>query len=213
MPSAQATPEPKKEFFGPLKWVLPIFVAVFIPLYIYGPEVHPRTVFVTCAICDNANEIHPPTSPAGMNTGATITLVVENTGSMGTTLLEHNLTFRSDPEFYQSGKLYFAEDADDNGSTEATIGAHSMAVLTLNRNEGVVYTMRHGLPVNSPNGPIVRPTTYLYGHLRYRRSVGIPTTTNFCFRYVPPNKGLPESWVLCPTDIVEKIESARSQAK
>ena len=192
-------------------WVLGLLVTAFIAFSVSGPDVHPLTVFITCANCDNANDIRAPQTRVEANTGATFTLAVENSGSMGTTLVEHNVTFRGALESQTVDQISFVEDPDDNDRVQVPIGSHSKVYLTLNRNEGVVYLMRHGSPISSSIAPIVRDVPYIYGHLTYRRSIGIPTTTYFCFRYFSPTKGLPEGWTVCGNDIIARIEVARSR--
>jgi len=179
----------------------------------YGPDVHALTPSITCAHCDNANEIHPPASKAEANTGAMFTLPIENTGAMGTTLLEHNFTFMGNLEFQPIDSISFAEFPDDNDRVQAAIGAHSKIYFTITRNELVVYEMRYGSPMGSSIAPIVRDIPYIYGHLTYRNSIGIPTTTNYCFKYISPTKGLPEAWGACANDVIARIDAARSHAR
>lgn len=136
-------------------------------------------------------------------------LPIENTGSLGTTLLSHNLTLRSGPEPYLSRDVGFSEIPDSNDNISVRLGAKSQVNLAILRNEVIVYSMRHGSPMGSSIGPIVHDTGYLYGHFTYWTAFYVPTTRSFCFKYVPPNKGLPESWGVCSPDILARVDAAR----
>ena len=179
-----------------------------VPLYIAGPDVQPRSVSIACAICDSADQIHAPV--VSNETGAAITLSIENTGSMGTTVINHNLTLRTRPEGFPFSDDAFSETADSNDNIQLYIGAHSQANLTALRNELTVFLMRHGGPMGSSIGPVVKDVAYLYGHFTYRSSFYLPRRRNFCFKYVAPYKGLPENWGICPNDILAKVEAASS---
>jgi hypothetical protein len=161
-------------------------------LYTQGPEVEAVNVQITCAICDNPEQIHPPTSPR--DNGASIDVKIQNSGSMGTIVLDHNTTL-----YLRSGPLPrdFQESPDLNDNISVGLGSDSVATLSFPTNEAIIYGMRHGLRVGSSIGPIEFTPAYLLGHVTYRNGFYFPVTKKFCFQYGPPYKGLPEKWGVC----------------
>jgi hypothetical protein len=179
----------------------PIVVAVVAALigagfllYTQGPYVEIASVEITCAICDNPEQIHPPTS--SHDNGATIGLKIRNSGSMGTTIVNHNITL-----YLQPGPLSedfdFQERVVNNDNISFGLGSHSEAALSYPTNEVIIYSMRHGSPIGSTGGPMEFLPVYLFGHVNYRSAFHFQTRLRFCFQYWPPYKGLPEKWGVC----------------
>src|SRR6266568_5564821 len=179
-------------------WVGIIPLGIFVALYLNRPFLETNHApVIDCRICDNQQDIHPPTSPN--DKGATVSLTIENTGSSATTITEHNLSwyeaFETEP--LTEGLL---ETPDANDNIEVPIGAHSSKILRMGLNEVIIYSLRHPLPMGSSIGPRVQEKAFVYGHVKYK-DFGIPVTTEFCFQYLPGYKGLAETWVVCPKDV------------
>jgi hypothetical protein len=180
-------------------------IAAIVTLYVSAPEVEPKSVFITCSICDDPEQIHPPMN--ANDNGAVISLVVENTGGRGTTLLDHNMTFRMEPGEQSARDLDFSETADPNDAVGIGLGAHSSLTFASRKNEAIIYDMRHGARRGSSISKIEFDKVYLYGHVTYRGAFYFPATTHFCFEYSPPAKGLPESWGVCSRKVSELVKS------
>lgn len=180
-----------------LLWgIIPL--GIFVTLYLARPYLETNHApVIACAICDKQEDIHPPTMPNEI--GATVSLTIDNTGSSATTIVEHNLSWFQVPESLPSSDD-LPERPDVNDKTEVPIGAHSSKTFRFGLNEALIFELRHPLPVGSSMGPRVQDKAYVFGHVRYR-VFGFPATTEFCFQYVPAYKGLPESWVVCSTDV------------
>jgi hypothetical protein len=184
-----------------------VVIAVVIPLYIARPNVEPQNIFIECAICDDPAQIHPPEN--AQDNGAVIRLVVENTGNLGTKLLQHNMTTRVVQPEIAVREVEFSETADANDGINIGLGAHKTVTFARRINEVIIYDIRHGSPRDSTIGKIESAKLYLYGHVRYRGAFYFPTTTNFCFEYVKPTKGLPESWGVCTQEISDLANAKR----
>jgi hypothetical protein len=187
----------KKRWFDKIKY-LPFgaIIGGCIALYVARPELEPQNVFITCSsICDDPMQIRPPEN--AQDNGATISVVIENTGKMGTVILHHNLTTRGlDPQFSPKD-VDFSEAAGPNDGIAVPLGAQTPLTLKKSINEVIIHDVRHGSHQGSTIGPIVSDKLYLYGHVKYRGAFYLPTTTTFCFEYAPPKKGLPEGWGVC----------------
>lgn|SRR2546425_132541 len=191
MPNKKA--KPKKGLWG----LIP--VGIIVTLYLARPYLEANhTPAIACAICDNQQDIHPPTS--SHDYGAIVSLTIENTGSSATTIVDHNLSLWQVPETMQLPDT-LPETPDPNNKIEAPIGSHSSKILQKGVNEAIIYVLRHPQPRGSTIGPRVQDKTYLFGHVTYKLYSILPVTTEFCFQYIPAVKGLPESWAMCPNHV------------
>src|SRR5882762_6586081 len=163
-------------------------------IYVQRPEVETVNVGISCAICDDPGQIHPPTSP--QDNGATVNVKIQNSGSSGTTIVDHNVTLYEQPDPI-SKDFPFQEAVDRNDNISLPLGSHSVATLSAPMNEAIIYFMRHGRRPGSTISPLVFYPAYLYGHVTYVGAFNIRQRLNFCFQYRPPQKGLPEGWGVC----------------
>jgi hypothetical protein len=188
--------EPK--WYKDPRWIIGIVVAVtasiLLPIYFQRPELEIVGVHISCAICDDPNQIHPPAS--AHDDGATIDVRIKNTGSSGTTIINHNVTFYEDIDAIQKG-FDFQESVDANDHISFGLGTQSEATLSHPVNEAIIYGMRHGLRRGSSIAPLEFLPILIFGHVTYRGPFNIPTQLKYCFRYRPPQKGLPEGWGAC----------------
>jgi hypothetical protein len=190
-----------------IKWAVGIALSlatIFIGLYINRPEIEVKTVYIECAVCDSANDLHSSTSPE--DTAATLNVVVEDTANVGTTLVHHNLTSICLDPTTQLTKDLLAERTDANDQIPVSIGAHQPVTLRYPISELFIFVSRHGSPQGSSLGPIVRNKLYVFGNAKYRAFL-IPQRTDFCFEYFPPVRGLKESWAVCPVAVTNLITS------
>jgi|SRR5262249_29605845 len=198
MPGKKTKPKSWTEIWKSLIALVP--VGICITLYLARPYLETsHNPIISCVICDNQQDIRPPTS--SHDYGATVELTIENTGSSATRIVEHNLSWWSAPETLSLPFTGLPESRDTNDDLEVPIGAHSSKILKMGLNEATIYILRHPMPMGSTIGPVVKFKAYVYGHVAYKLYGLLPTTTEFCFQYVPPTKGLPESWMVCPNDV------------
>jgi hypothetical protein len=182
-----------KSLFG----IVPLGLAV--TLYLARPYLETNhNPTIVCAICDNQQDIHPPTS--SHDNGAFVSLTIENTGSSATTIVEHNLSWWQTLETEPLPSDGLSEAHDNIDSIEVPIGAHSPKIFQIGLNEVLIYTLRHPMPIGSTLGPLGKEKAFLYGHMTYKL-YGFPVTTEFCFQYIPAYKGLPERWTVCSVHI------------
>jgi len=173
-------------------------VAIVVTLYLARPYLETNhSPVIACAICDNQQDIHPPIG--SHDDGATVTLAIDNTGPSATTIVEHNLSWWQILETDPTPNV-LSEQPDANDKIEIPIGSHSSKYLRKSINEVIIFSLRNPVPEGSSIGSLVRDRAYLYGHVKYKMFF-FPTTTEFCFQYVPANKGLLESWVVCPNNV------------
>lgn len=198
---AEAAKRKEPKWHKDPKWIVGTLVVVAAAVigvgglvYVQRPEVETVNVGISCAICDDPGQIHPPTS--SHDYGATINVKIQNSGSSGTTILDHNVTLyqQTDPI---SKDFDFQEAVDPNDNTSFPLGSHSVAVLSEPFNEAIIYSIRHGVRPGSSISPIVFYPAYLYGHITYLGAFNIQKQLRFCFQYRPPQKGLPEGWGVC----------------
>jgi hypothetical protein len=183
------------------KWVVGIVVVVVAAVigvaglvYIQRPEVETVNVGISCAICDDPSRIRPPTS--SQDYGATLNVKIQNSGLSGTTVLDHNVTFYEQPDPI-SKDFAFQETADPKDNISFPLGSHSVATLSIPKNEAIIYFMRYGRRPGSSISPLVFYPAYLFGHVTYVGAFNIHKQLRFCFQYRPPQKGLPEGWGVC----------------
>ena len=198
---AEAAKRKEPKWYKDPKWVIGTVVVVVAAVigvcglvYIQRPEVETVNVGISCAICDDPSQIRPPTSSHDF--GATINVKIQNSGSSGTTILDHNVTLYEQPDPITKD-FDFQENADPNDNISFALGSHSVATLSTPKNEVIVYSMRHGRRVGSSISPIQFYPAYLFGHVTYLGAFNIHTQLKFCFQYRPPQKGLPEGWGVC----------------
>lgn len=188
--------EPK--WYKDPRWIIGIVfgvtASILLPIYFQRPEVETVNVGISCAICDDPSQIRPPTS--SHDNGATINVKIQNSGSSGTTILDHNVTLYEQPEPI-SKDFDFQESVDANDSISVDLGSHSNATLSIPINEVIIYTMRHGSRPGSSISPLVFFPAYVFGHVTYLGAFNIRRQLKFCFQYRPPQKGLPEGWGVC----------------
>src|SRR6266404_8566771 len=132
--------EPK--WYKDPKWIVGILVVVAAALigvggfiYVQRPEVETVNVGISCAICDDPGQIHPPTSP--QDNGATVNVKIQNSGSSGTTIVDHNVTLYEQPDPI-SKDFPFQEAVDRNDNISLPLGSHSVATLSAPMNEAII---------------------------------------------------------------------------
>ena len=195
---AAAAKKTEPKWYKDSRWIIGIVIGVtasiVLPIYFQRPELEIGGVHISCAICDDPNQIHPPAS--NHDYGASIDVRILNTGASGTTIIDHNVTFHEEIDAFQKD-FDFQENADANDNISIGLGSHSEATLSFPVNEAIVYDMRHGLRRGSSIAPLEFHTTRIFGHVAYRGPFNIPTQLKYCFQYRPPQKGLPEGWGAC----------------
>jgi hypothetical protein len=175
------------------------FVTAIYGLYLAAPNLEiNHSPVIACAICDNQQDIHPPTS--SHDYGATVTLTIDNTGASATTIIEHNLSWIQIPDTMPLPNMV-SEEADANDKLEIAIGSRSSKNLQKAFNEALIYELRHPLPIGSTIGARVQDKAYLFGYVKYRMFFVFSARTDFCFKYIPAYKGLPESWEMCSNEV------------
>jgi hypothetical protein len=159
-----------------------------LTLYVARPQVVPKQVIIECAICDDPSKIFPPKSSE--DNAAVIKVLLENTGAMGTTILNANTTiFANQTPITSSTDLIETPAVKHFDSVD--LGSHSAIFVGHPVNEAIINIMRH-----PPAG--MYDNTYFFGHVTCRSAFWIPQTQKFCFHYVPPLRGRSEQWELCP---------------
>jgi len=152
---------------------------------------------IDCPTCGTPELRLPPTAPS--NSGATISVTVDNSGAAPTTITDHNESFQiGEPTGPLNNTLI--EQPDPADKTEVPVGAHSFRILRMPVAALAIDLLRNPVPVGSSWGPRRQDKAFVFGHVRYRR-YWWPTTMEYCFQYVPTEKGLPESWTICPSEI------------
>lgn len=151
-------------------------------------------VAVNCPLCDRGGPFLVPPDIIAANKGAIFSVKLENSGSMGTVILNHNLTFHNLRPEESPIHLASEEVPCPNDGISVPLGAHSSAMLTLERGEVIVFEMRNPQKFPPPGFP-----AYLHGHFTYRNAFFVPIRRHFCFQYHAPSKGLAEFWAVCET--------------
>jgi hypothetical protein len=170
--------------------LLAIAVASLTGLYVARPSVEPIDVFVRCPICDRGGPFLAPPDIKTANAGAVFSVRLQNTGKMSTTLLNHNLSFRTMLPGESLAQLRSLENPCPDDDLSIPIGAQSTVTLAMPAGDVLVAAMRKIVP--SPD-----ESDYLFGHYTYRTAFNFSTTKHFCFHYIPPSKGVQESWTVC----------------
>jgi hypothetical protein len=150
MPNKRAKPKNRLEKVKALWGLIP--VGVFLTLYFTRPYLETNHApVITCAICDNPQDIHPPTS--SHDYGALVSLTIDNTGSSATTIVEQNLSWRQMLETEPLPAAGLSETPDANDKIEIPIGPHSSKIFQMGFNEVIIYSLRHPMPMGSTLGP------------------------------------------------------------
>lgn|SRR5215813_12174944 len=140
MPGKKTKPKSWTEIWKSLIALVP--VGICITLYLARPYLETsHNPIISCVICDNQQDIRPPTS--SHDYGATVELTIENTGSSATRIVEHNLSWWSAPETLSLPFTGLPESRDTNDDLEVPIGAHSSKILKMGLNEATIYILRH----------------------------------------------------------------------
>jgi len=171
--------------------VIGILSVAVMSLYLARPSVEAMNVVMVCPLCDQGGPFTPPPTVEIANQGATMSVTLQNTGSLPTELIDHNLSTR---EFTQPSPKpgEFIESPDASDHIPMQLGSHSSATISISRGEVVALALRHYDLLKIPP-----PNSYLYGHATYKVFFLFHSRTDFCFHYIPPTKGLPEKWSVC----------------
>ena len=126
--------------------VVTILVFLFVGLYVAHPSVEPVDAFVRCPICDRGGPFLAPPNVVSANTGAVFSVKLQNTGGIDTTLLSHNLSFRTLLPGESWTELSSKEETCPGDDAPVSMGSHSTVTLSIARGETIVAVMRKIVP-------------------------------------------------------------------
>ncbi len=176
---------------GKLVSIATAIMAATVALYIAKPSIEVTDVSMVCPLCDRGGPFTPSSDIAISNQGAVFNVRLQNTGNMSTELIDHNLTTHTFTHPSPKAEEFIESPDAIADHIPIQIGAHSFATVSMSRGEVVALALRQYELLKLPP-----PNFYLYGHATYR-VLFLHSRTDFCFRYIPPTKGLPESWSVC----------------